>query len=33
VVHLDAAPSKPTVLEAAWRELQAQTALSTRGVS
>jgi dTMP kinase len=33
VVHLDAALSKPTVLEAAWRELQAQTALSTRGVS
>jgi len=33
VVHLDAAPSKPTVLEAAWRELQALTALSTRGVS
>ena len=33
VVHLDATPSKPTVLEAAWRELQALTALSTRGVS
>ena len=33
VVHLDAAPSKPTVLEAAWRELQALTAFSTRGVS
>lgn len=33
VVHLDASPSKPTVLEAAWRELQALTALSTRGVS
>jgi dTMP kinase len=33
VVHLDATPSKPTVLETAWRELQALTALSTRGVS
>ena len=33
VVHLDATPSKPTVLEAAWREVQALTALSTRGVS
>jgi dTMP kinase len=33
VVHLDATPSKPTVLAAAWRELQAVTALSTRGNS
>jgi len=33
VVHLDATPSRKTVLEAAWRELQALTALSTRGVS
>ena len=33
VVHLDATSSKPAVLEAAWRELQALTALSTRGVS
>ena len=33
VVHLDAAVSKKTVLEAAWRELQALTAFSTRGVS
>ncbi|MGH7614729.1 MAG: dTMP kinase [Gemmatimonadales bacterium] len=33
VVHLDATPSKPIVLETAWRELQALTALSTRGVS
>ncbi len=33
VVHVDATPSRPTVLAAAWRELQALTALSTRGVS
>jgi len=33
VVHLDATSSKSTVLEAAWREVQALTALSTRGVS
>ncbi len=33
VVHVDATPSKPTVLEAAWRELAAVTALSTRGSS
>jgi dTMP kinase len=33
VVHIDATSSKATVLETAWRELQALTALSTRGVS
>jgi dTMP kinase len=33
LVHLDATPSKKHVLEAAWRELQALTAFSTRGVS
>jgi len=33
VVHIDATPSKPMVLEAAWRELAAVTALSTRGSS
>jgi dTMP kinase len=33
VVHIDATPSKSTVLEAAWRELAAVTALSTRGSS
>lgn len=33
VVHLDATPSKKTVLDAAWRELQAVTVLTTRGVS
>lgn len=33
VVHLDATPSKRTVLDAAWRELQAVTALTTRGIS
>ena len=33
VVHIDATPSKPVVLEAAWRELAAVTALSTRGSS
>ena len=33
VVHLDAAQSKQAVLEAAWREVTAITALSTRGVS
>jgi dTMP kinase len=33
VVHLDGTSSKATVLEAAWRELQALTAFSTRGVS
>jgi dTMP kinase len=33
VVHLDATSSKATVLAVAWRELQALTALSTRGVS
>lgn len=33
VVHIDATSSKATVLQTAWRELQAVTALSTRGVS
>jgi dTMP kinase len=33
VVHIDATSSKASVLETAWRELQALTALSTRGVS
>jgi dTMP kinase len=33
VVHIDATPSKPMVLEAAWHELAAVTALSTRGSS
>jgi dTMP kinase len=33
IVHLDATPSKKLVLEAAWRELQALTAFSTRGLS
>lgn len=33
VVHLDATPSRKTVLEAAWRELQALAIPSTRGVS
>jgi dTMP kinase len=33
IVHLDATPSKKQVLEAAWRELQALMAFSTRGVS
>jgi dTMP kinase len=33
VVHIDATPSKPMVLETAWRELAAVTALSTRGSS
>jgi len=33
IVHLDGTPSKKLVLEAAWRELQALTAFSTRGVS
>jgi len=33
VVHIDATLSKSTVLDAAWREVQALTALSTRGVS
>lgn len=33
VVHLDATPSKKTVLDAAWRELQAVTVLTTRGIS
>ena len=33
VVHIDATPSRPMVLEAAWRELVAVTALSTRGSS
>jgi hypothetical protein len=33
VVHIDATPSKPMVLDAAWRELAAVTALSTRGSS
>lgn len=33
VVHIDATSSKAFVLETAWRELQALTALSTRGVS
>jgi dTMP kinase len=32
VVHLDATPSRKMVLDAAWRELQAVTALSTRGI-
>jgi len=33
VVHVDATPSKQTVLDAAWREVQAVAALSTRGIS
>jgi dTMP kinase len=33
VVHLDASASKRMVLEAAWRELQAVTVLTTRGVT
>lgn len=33
VVHIDATPSKNLVLDAAWRELAAVTALSTRGSS
>ena len=33
VVHLDATQSKKAVQEAAWREVMAVTALSTRGVS
>lgn len=33
VVHLDATLSKKTVLDAAWRELQAVTALTMRGIS
>lgn len=33
VVHLDATPSRKTVLEAAWRELQALATPSTREVS
>lgn len=33
VVHLDAAQSKPAVLEAAWRDVLAVAAPSTRGVS
>ena len=33
VVHLDATPSRKTVLEAAWRELQALATPSTRGIS
>lgn len=33
VVHLDAAQSKPAVLEAAWRDVMAVAAPSTRGVS
>ncbi|MGH7537511.1 MAG: dTMP kinase [Gemmatimonadales bacterium] len=32
VVHVDASSSKKNVLEAAWREVQALTALATRGV-
>jgi dTMP kinase len=33
VVHVDATPSKQTVLDAAWREVQTVAALSTRGIS
>jgi len=33
VVHVDATPSKQTVLDSAWREVQAVAALSTRGIS
>jgi dTMP kinase len=33
VVHLDATQSKKAVQDAAWREVMAVTALSTRGVS
>ena len=33
VVHLDATLPKKTVLDAAWRELQAVTVLTTRGIS
>jgi len=33
VVHLDATPSRKTVLEVAWRELQALATPSTRGIS
>ncbi len=33
VVHIDATQSKKAVLDAAWREVLAVTALSTRGVS
>jgi dTMP kinase len=33
VVHLDATLSKKTVLDAAWRALQAVTVLTTRGIS
>lgn len=33
VVHLDATASKQTVLDGAWRTLQALTALTTRGVT
>jgi dTMP kinase len=33
IVHLDATQPKRAVLEAAWREVQAAAALSTRGVS
>jgi thymidylate kinase len=33
VVHIDATQSKKSVQDAAWREVMAVTALSTRGVS
>jgi len=33
VVHIDATQSKKAVQDAAWREVMAVTALSTRGVS
>lgn len=33
VVHVDATQSKQAVLDAAWREVQAASALSTRGMS
>ena len=33
VVHLDATLPKTAVLDAAWRELQAVTVLTTRGIS
>jgi hypothetical protein len=33
IVHIDGRQSKQAVLDAAWREVLAVTALSTRGVS
>ncbi|HET7296924.1 MAG TPA: hypothetical protein VFI66_07255, partial [Gemmatimonadales bacterium] len=33
VVHVDATQSKKAVQDAAWREVTAATALSTRGIS